>query len=129
MSDMELVAQIYEAFAQRDLDRLLDLSAPDCVITQDERLPWGGRHVGHPGVTEFAATLVTMTDSVLTTEAMFEADGQVIQVGRITGSVPSTGRAFDVPEVHTWTVVDGKVVTAHFANDTAAMLVALDAAS
>jgi ketosteroid isomerase-like protein len=125
MSDQEVIAQVYEAFAERDLERLLGLSADDCVITQDERLPWGGRHVGHQGVTDFAAILITSTDSVLTTEAMFEADGQVIQVGRITGTVPSTGRVFDIPEVHTWTVVDGKVATAHFANDTAALLVAL----
>ncbi len=129
MSDIEVVAQVYEAFAERDLERLLDLSADDCVITQDARLPWGGRHVGHSGVTDFASILVTSIDSVLTTEALFEADGQVIQIGRIKGSVPSTGRAFDVPEVHTWTVVDGKVVTAHFANDTTAMLVALGGAS
>ena len=59
MSDMEVVAQVYEAFAERDLERLLDLSADDCVITQDERLPWGGRHVGHQGVTDFAAMLIT----------------------------------------------------------------------
>jgi ketosteroid isomerase-like protein len=125
MSDLDLVSQVYEAFAERDLDRLLALSAADCVITQDPSLPWGGRHVGHEGVTAFATRLVTTIDSALTTDALFESDGQVIQIGRIRGSVNANGATFDVPEVHTWTVGDGKVLRAHFANDTAALLLAL----
>ncbi len=129
MSDIELVERVYELFAARDLEQLLELSASDCVITQDSRLPWGGRHVGHEGVTRFAAVLVTTIDSVLTTDALFEADGQVIQIGHIRGSVNANGAAFDVPEVHTWTITDGKVHAAHFANDTSAMLAALASGS
>ena len=34
-------------------------------------------------------------------------------------------RGVDIPEVHRWTVRDGKAVAAHFAIDTAAMLEAL----
>ncbi|HEY5154353.1 MAG TPA: nuclear transport factor 2 family protein [Acidimicrobiales bacterium] len=129
MSDIELVERVYQRFAERDLDALLELSAADCVITQDARLPWGGHHVGHQGVTQFATLLVTSIDSVLTTDALFEADGQVIQIGRIRGSVYANGAAFDVPEVHTWTIGEGKVRSAHFANDTAAMLAALGGGS
>jgi ketosteroid isomerase-like protein len=39
--------------------------------------------------------------------------------------VRANGAAFDIPEVHRWTIRDGKAVAAHFAIDTAAMLDAL----
>lgn len=125
MSDTEVITQVYEAFASQDLDRLIELVHPECVITQDSRLPWGGRHVGHDGVSAFAIALVGSVDSTLSTEALFEADGQVIQTGRARGTVRANGATYDVPEVHVWTVDDGKVVAAHFANDTAAILEAI----
>ena len=62
---------------------------------------------------------------MVTTDALFAADGEVIQFGRTRGTVRATGTAFDIPEVHRWTVRDGKVVAAHFAIDTPAMLEAL----
>ena len=49
MSDVEIVEKLYRAMAERDFATLFDLVHPDCVITLDERLPWGGRHVGHDG--------------------------------------------------------------------------------
>ena len=58
---------------------------------------------------------------------MFAADDEVIQCGRKRGTALSTGTEFDILEVHRWTVRYGKVVAAHFAIDTAAMLEALGA--
>ncbi len=98
------------------------------MITQDPALPWGGRHVGHDGFAAFAGALTGAINSAVTTEAMFAADDEVIQCGRTRGTALSTGTEFDIPEVHRWTVRDGKVVAAHFAIDTAAMLEALGAA-
>ena len=125
MSDIEIVREVYAAMAARDLDRLFELIDPTVVVTQDPALPWGGRHVGHEGFATFALTLTGAIDSAVTTEAVFLADGEVIQCGRTRGTVRGTGVAFDIPEVHRWTVRDGKAVTAHFAIDTAAMLEAL----
>ena len=123
--NISIIRQIYDAFASQDLDTLLTLVDPDCVVTQDESLPWGGRFVGHDGVGTFALGLIGTIDSSVTVEALFEADGQVMQCGRTKGTVVANGNAFDVPEVHVWTLQDGKVVAAHFAIDTPAMLAAL----
>jgi ketosteroid isomerase-like protein len=123
--NIEIVQQIYKAFANQDLEGLLSLVHPDCVVTQDASLPWGGRYVGHEGVTAFALTMIGAIDSSVTVESLFEADGQVIQCGRTKGNARANGNAFDVPEVHVWTFKEGKVVAAHFAIDTAAMLAAL----
>ena len=111
--------------AARDIERLLQLIHPECVITQDPRVPWGGRHVGHEGFANFGLLLTSSINSAVTTEAMFMADDEVIQVGRTRGTVNSNGAAFDIPEVHRWKIRDGQAVAAHFAIDTEAMLRAL----
>ena len=128
MSPIDVVRAIYEAMAVRDLERLAELIDPECVITQDPSLPWGGRHVGHDGFLTFAATLTGTIDSAVTIHAIFEADGEVIQVGRTAGTVQANGASFDIPEVHRWTVRDGRALTAHFAIDTPAMLEVLGTA-
>jgi ketosteroid isomerase-like protein len=127
MSDLEVVEAIYAAIAAKDFDAIFTLADPTFVLTQDARLPWGGRYEGHDGFATFAITLVGTIDSKVTTEAMFTADGEVIQVGRTKGTVVATGAPFDVAEVHRWTIRDGKAVAAHFAIDTPAMLDALGA--
>lgn len=125
MSDVEVVRAIYEAMATRELGALFELIDETCVVTQDPALPWGGRHAGHDGVTNFALTLTGTIDSAVETEALFAADDEVIQFGRTRGTVRANGATFDIPEVHRWTVRDGRAVRAHFAIDTAAMVDAL----
>jgi ketosteroid isomerase-like protein len=127
VSEIDVVREIYAAMAARDFGRLFELVDEACVITQDPALPWGGRHVGHDGLATFGATLTGTIDSVVTTEVMFAAEDDVYQVGRTRGTVVATGAAFDVPEVHRWTIRDGRAVAAHFAIDTSAMLAALAA--
>jgi ketosteroid isomerase-like protein len=123
--DIAVVRDIYQGMAAKDIERLIQLIDPECVITQDSSLPWGGRHVGLEGFAAFAAALTGNIDSAVTTDAMFAADGDVIQVGRTRGTTVRDGTAFDVAEVHRWTIRDGKAVAAHFSIDTPAMLAAL----
>ncbi len=125
-AEIEVVRAIYAAMAAGDLDALAAHIDETCVITQDPDLPWGGHHVGHRGLATFAAALVGTIDSTVTTEVLFAADDEVIQCGRTRGTVRANGTAFDVPEVHRWTIRDGRAVAAHFAIDTAAMRAALD---
>jgi ketosteroid isomerase-like protein len=125
MSDVEIVREIYNAMAARDFDRLFELADEELVVTQDPALPWGGRHVGHDGLATFGLALTGTINSAVTIEAIFEADGEVIQCGRTAGTVVANGAAFDIPELHRWTIRNGKAVTAHFAIDTAAMLNAI----
>jgi hypothetical protein len=125
MTDIEVVEAIYAAMAGRDLERLFSLIDPAVVVTQDPSLPWGGRHEGHDGFAAFALALTGTIDSAVTTEAIFRADDDVVQMGRTRGTVVANGAAFDVAEVHRWTIRDGKAVRAHMSIDTPAMLDAL----
>ena len=125
MDDVEVVRALYAAMAGRDFARIFELVADDIVITQDERLPWGGRYVGHDGFATFGITISGTIDSAVTIDAVFAADDEVIQCGRTKGTVKANGAAFDIPEVHRWKLRDGKAVEAHFAIDTPAMLAVL----
>ncbi|MCU1353561.1 MAG: hypothetical protein JWM05_2770 [Acidimicrobiales bacterium] len=125
MSDIEIVRSLYAAMAERDIDRLFELIDPKCVITQDPRLPWGGRHVGHDGFATFGMTLGETIESSVAIDAIFATDDEVIQVGRTRGHVRANGVSFDLPEVHRWKLRKGKAISGHFAIDTAAMLYAI----
>ena len=122
MHDIELVEAIYAAMAKRDFARLFELLDPDVVITQDPRLPWGGRYEGHEGFATFGLALTGNIDSTVTIEAIFEADGDIVQMGRTSGVVRANDVAFELPEVHRWTIRDGLAVAGHFSIDTPAML-------
>ena len=126
-SDVEVVREIYEAMAAKDFTALFAHIDPGVVVTQDDRLPWGGRFEGHDGLATFAMTLSRTIESAVTIDAVFAAGDEVLQTGRTRGTVLATGVPFDIPEVHRWTVRDGKAVRAHFAIDTPAMLEALAA--
>ena len=125
--DIAVVEAIYAAMAASDLSTLFDLLDPSIVVVQDDRLPWGGRHVGHDGFAKFGLVLRAHIDSSVTTDALFSADRDVVQVGRTRGRVVATGVQFDIAEVHRWTLRDGRAVAAHFSIDTQAMLTALTA--
>lgn len=122
MDEIEVVQEIYAAMGAADIARLAELIDESVVITQDERLPWGGRFEGHPGFLDFAGKLTGTISSAVTTEAIFSADGDVVQMGRTKGTVVATGVEFDIAEVHRWTLRDGKAVRAHFSIDTPGML-------
>jgi ketosteroid isomerase-like protein len=127
MSDVEVVDALYTAMAARDFDRLFALVDPEIVITQDERLPWGGRFEGHDGLAAFAMALTGAIDSQVEIGALYATDTEVIQYGRTRGTVRANDARFDVAEVHRWEIRDGRAVVAHFAIDTEAMLAALGA--
>jgi ketosteroid isomerase-like protein len=107
------------------VDRILGLCDPDCVVQQDDALPWGGRYEGLDGVATFGLALGGTVDSVVTSDGLFEAGDRVIQFGRSRGTVVANGAVFDMPEVHVWTLCNGMVTTAEFYTDSLAMLDAL----
>ncbi len=124
-SPIEVISSVYAAFASADLDAAIKLCSPNIVVTQDASLPWGGRHVGHEGITEFATQLISATDSTVTIENLFQAGDDVVQNGRTRGTVRANGASFDLPECHVWTVQDGRITGAQFFIDSAAMLSAI----
>lgn len=121
-----VVRDIYDAFARGDVEAIFGLVHPDAKIYQSDQLPWGGEYRGHEGFGEFLTKLTSAVESRVETGLFIDdEDGHVVQVGRTRGKVRATGREFDVPETHVWTVEDGKAITYQAYIDTAKMREAL----
>ena len=126
LSPVEKVERIYEAFYAGDLDGAMRYSSVESTLDVDPRLPWGGHYVGRDGAAEFASKLVGAIESVVTTEAMFQAGDRVIHCARSAGRVRATGDEFDIPECHVWTFRDGIITGVEFYIDSETMLELLE---
>jgi len=124
--DLETVRRVYAAFDRADLGAVVALVEPEVTVVQSPALPWGGTHHGVEGVGRFLHALSTCLDSRAETELLLhDGAGHVVQVGRTRGAVRASGAAFDVREVHVWTVRQGRVQRFEAYVDHAAMSEAL----
>ncbi|WP_029896153.1 nuclear transport factor 2 family protein [Nocardia brasiliensis] len=126
-TNLDLIAQVYQAFETRDFGVIARLFDPDIEINQTAELPWGGHYHGHAGAVRFLTTLLSHIDSTVLSEHLFAAGPDVVQIGRTTGTTMPGGAPFDIPEVHIWRLRNGLIVGYDAYLDTPAMLAALAA--
>lgn len=111
--NVALIQSLYTAFARRDMTAIFKLASPDIHIHQSAELPWGGKYHGHEGLREFLAGLAAHLDNTgLPIDRYLDADNHVIAIGRTEGTVRASGKPFDVPLAHVWTIEDG--LATHF---------------
>jgi uncharacterized protein len=122
---VQVVKEIYEAFARRDVAKVFSHFAPDLEIRQTSALPWGGVYQGHAGARIFFERLTQHINSTVTIERIIDAVEHVVIIGRTAGRVNATGAVYDVPLAHVWRVRDGLVTQIEFHIDTPVMLAAL----
>lgn len=126
MNRIDFVRAIYNAFRDRDFQHIDRVFDDEVEIRQTELLPWGGTYRGKEGVSAFFERLIGTTTSVVEPGELFEAGETVVEIGRSRGTVNATGQAFDVTEVHLWTLRDDKVIRFEAYIDTPAMLEVLN---
>ena len=126
MSDIDVVREMYEAMATANrtaahADRRVVRRHPgSCAAV--------GRAPRRPrGFATFAATLTGTIDVGRHDRGDVRRRRRGHPGRPHRGTVVATGAPFDIPEVHRWTIRDGRAVAAHFAIDTAAMLAVLAA--
>lgn len=107
--NVELVERVYQSFRRRDFQDIFRICAPDVEVVQSRELPWGGEYRGHEEVTEFFAALTRHVSSTVVLDRFVDAGDHVVAIGRTRGTVLVSGRAFDVPAVHVWTIRDGLI--------------------
>ncbi|HKQ51914.1 MAG TPA: nuclear transport factor 2 family protein [Pyrinomonadaceae bacterium] len=121
----ELVRNIYDAYARRDLAAALSRFSPEVEFVQTNLLPWGGSYRGLEGAQASLGQLIAHVDSRVEVEETFSAGDQVVVVGRTRGTARASGAPFDLRAVHVWTVVEGRITRFEAYIDTPAMLKAL----
>ncbi|HXE56148.1 MAG TPA: nuclear transport factor 2 family protein [Tepidisphaeraceae bacterium] len=125
---VQIVQDLYAAFAHRDFPKIFSLLSPDVEITQSTELPWGGRYRGHEEAKQFFAQLGAHLNSTLALERFVSSGDSVLATGWTEGKVVANGAHFRVAIVHLWRIQDGRIVRAQFMIDHPAMFAALRAA-
>lgn len=119
---LDVVRAVYQAYASRDLAAIQALYHPDCEIYQSDLLPWGGTYRGRAGLQQFFNRLTSTINTRIIDEELFEAGDRVVSIGRTQGTALSTGRQFELPAVHIYTVRDGMICRYEAYVDSPAML-------
>jgi ketosteroid isomerase-like protein len=122
---LQVVRAAYEAYSRRDFGGVFALLDPSITVRQTTLLPWGGEYHGHAGATEFFRLLGTHTEGTPVPTQFISAGDDVVAIGRLRGRARESGREFDVPIAHVWTVRDGRIVRFDAYVDTPPMLDAL----
>ncbi len=130
-TNLDVVQQIYAAVGSGDIPALLSLLTDDVEWTLQgpSVIPWAGPRRGREGVAEFFSLLGETLEFEQFEPREFVAQGDtVVVLGYERSLVKPTGRTFEQEWAHVYTLKDGKIAKARFIEDTAALVVAFDAA-
>jgi ketosteroid isomerase-like protein len=111
--EIEVVKAVYEAFADRDPERLATLLSEDCVLYLEGTAKLVGRegpYIGHAGVQDYLQDVARVWDELVLHADDFRAvPGSVIVLGHITGQ----RQGLDVrrSSVWTWKVAHGRATS------------------
>ncbi len=109
--NIQLVKDLYAAFARRDTPAILAKIAPDFEAIQSTEIPWGGHYRGPDGLLQFFTKLTShLNNEALPIERYLDAGDHVVAVGRTQGTVRANGKRFDVPLAHVWKIENGHIV-------------------
>ena len=120
----ELVQSLYAAFAKGDVQTILDHLTSDVewILEGPSILPFSGKRHGIAEVKQFFEALAGTQTNMKLTPQQFVAQGDMVaMVGRYSGTVTATGKSFDGPLAHFFTIRGGKCVRFVDVADTAGM--------
>ena len=130
-TNLGVVQQIYAAVGSGDIPALLSLLTDDVEWTLQgpSMIPWAGPRRGREGVAKFFSLIGETLEFEQFEPREFVAQGDtVVVLGYERSLVKPTGRTFEQEWAHVYTLKDGKIAKARFIEDTAAQVVAFDAA-
>ncbi len=130
-TNLGVVQQTYAAVGSGDIPAVLDLLTDDVEWTLQgpSVIPWAGTRRGREGVAEFFSLLGETLEFEQFEPREFVAQGDtVVVLGYERSPVKATGCTFETEWAHVYTLRDGRIAKGRFFEDTAALVVALDAA-
>lgn len=122
MSSADIAKQVYTGFAVGDIAMVTGLMSPEIVWNEAEGNPYsdGNPYKGPEAVVSGVfARLGGEWDGFSATPTEYVTEGdRVIVFGRYGGTNLSTGKALNVPFVHSYTLKDGKIIAFQQYTDT-----------
>ena len=112
-----------DALARGDVAGMVEFLDPQVEWRAPESVPWGGTFRGHEGFREFLGKVLEQPAEFRREILEYLDAGQrVVVLLRQMGRPKGGDTEYDVPEVHVWTVRDGKIVDFEGSFDTATVL-------
>lgn len=111
-SNLDVIRNIYDAFARGDMPAVLGALAPNVSWTEAEGFPYGGTYSGPDAVLQnVLMKLGGEWEGFSAVPQEFVADGDtVVALGQYGGAFKATGKSLSVPFAHVWSLGNGKVV-------------------
>jgi len=112
MSNVGLIQNLYQAFAQGDVPTVLGAMDSGIEWTEAEGFPYGGTYKGAQAIVEnvFMKLATEWDDYRVEPNEFLDAGDKIVALGNYSGTYKATGRSMSVPFAHVWTVSGGKVV-------------------
>ena len=117
------VQESYRLFQNGDIQGVLERCHDDAewCSPDSEVMPFAGSFHGKPGIADFFSRLDATLQALRFEPQEFIAEGdKVVVVGQATWLVKTTGKQFDTPWMHVFTLRDGKIARIEALSDTAA---------
>lgn len=118
----QLVMEGYRLFQSGDIRKLMDLyhDSAEWIGPESEFIPFAGTFHGKAGIGQFFALLEGSVQALRFEPQQFIAEADTVVVsGNATWLARQTGRSYDSPWVHVFTLRDGKVARVEAYYDTA----------
>ena len=124
-----LVQSLYAAFRRGDIPFILAHADEEIDWNSNDHtgvIPWGGPRRGRQAIQAFFEALAIHLVFEVFDPRRFAAEGDLVFVqGRTVARVTATGRGFDMPWVHVFTIEAGRVKRFEEFYDTAGVTPAL----
>ncbi len=107
-ANQALIERAYDAFAQGDIPTVLEILAEDILWHVPGRGPLSRDYHGHAEVLEFFGHFMELSEGTfrIAVDCVLAKDDRVIVL--VTESAQRRKREWSSPQVHAWTVKDGK---------------------
>ncbi len=112
MNNVELIKNLYQAFAQGDVPGLLQSFDENIEWTEAEGFPYGGTYLGGEAVVQnvFMKLATEWTDFKAAPDEFLDAGERIVALGNYSGSYNQTGKSMRVPFAHVWTLENSKII-------------------
>ena len=117
----DIIRGLYAAFANGDVPGVVGAFDDEIHWIEAEGFPYGGTYVGADAIVgNVFAKLATEWEGFSAVPHTFVAEGDtVVALGDYGGTYKATGKRFDAPFAHVWTLSDGRIVRFQQYTDTA----------
>jgi ketosteroid isomerase-like protein len=121
LSNLDIVQDLYKAFASQDRDRILAIFDPQIEWIQNDGFPGGGRYLGAETVLDhvFAGLAAAWASWQADVGRWLVAEDSIVALGAYRGTYRRTGKSMAAAFAHVYWLRDGRVVRFEQYADTA----------